>query len=110
MTQLMKTKIRKIDWFFICLAASLWGAKIWAPLGLIFSVPTVVLAVKSRKLHPRRVVASAILVAVMLLMTGGYIGSRISTHAPFGMPPPIPTAKTLVPHPKAFVRAVSTST
>jgi hypothetical protein len=78
MMQAIETKIRKIDWFFICLAASLWGAKIWAPLGLIFSVPTVVLAVKSRKLHPRRVVGSAILVMVMLLMTSSYISEYFS--------------------------------
>lgn len=81
MTQLMKTTIRKIDWFFIGIAASLWGAKMWAPLGLIFSVPTVVLAVKSRELHPRRVVGSAILVMVMLLMTSSYISERYSYKA-----------------------------
>lgn len=94
MTQPTSTKIRNMDWFAIGVVATLLGAAIWPPLGLIISAGTLAYALKSRKLSLWPVRGSVLLVVAMVLLTGGYVGALFSTHSSVVVSTSAPIGKT----------------
>ncbi len=53
--------------------AAFVGTTAWVPLGLIIAVAMLTIATKSQKMDSWVVTTSAVLVAVMVVMTGGYV-------------------------------------
>jgi len=85
MTQPTSTKIRNADWFAFGVIATIVGAGILIPFGLIISIFTLVYAVKSKRLRPRVVRISVVILVLVFLLNIG--------HA-FGLFSPDPMSST----------------
>lgn len=73
MTQSTTNKTNSSILFAVGIVATFVGARVWAPLGLVIAVATLIFAIQTRKLRSWPVLSSAALVVVMFLMTGGYV-------------------------------------
>lgn len=69
----INTQKRTFNPVIVGVVASIIGCGVWVPLGLAIAITTLVYVARTRGIRSRQAIAATSLVAVMLLLSGGYV-------------------------------------